>query len=248
MAAALPGGDPLAAALAAGETPSPEMVAAAPMEGLLKPAIGIALLAVFVVTILLASWLTKYSFVYRLTPLNQSPEILRGRAREVIARLGYTDPAVDTADGIILRDNYFHYLEARDKSATRWERLRTETPGPYRFWYRQSPRYFISNSELAVDNPALDVVRDDQFVPRHGGTPALLRRGASATRDSEAQGTQADWSVAFREAGLDIAKFQTAASTWIPLHAYDERAAWDGVDPRRPDNKVHVEAASFQES
>ena len=29
MAAALPGGDPLAAALAAGETPSPEMVAAA---------------------------------------------------------------------------------------------------------------------------------------------------------------------------------------------------------------------------
>src|SRR5947208_10931861 len=31
VAAALPGGDPLAAALAAGETPSPEMVAAAPM-------------------------------------------------------------------------------------------------------------------------------------------------------------------------------------------------------------------------
>jgi serine/threonine-protein kinase len=30
VAAALPGGDPLAAALAAGETPSPEMVAAAP--------------------------------------------------------------------------------------------------------------------------------------------------------------------------------------------------------------------------
>src|SRR5687768_17960836 len=30
VAAALPGGDPIAAALAAGETPSPEMVAAAP--------------------------------------------------------------------------------------------------------------------------------------------------------------------------------------------------------------------------
>jgi len=33
-AAALPGGDPLAAALAAGETPSPEMVAAAQKKGL----------------------------------------------------------------------------------------------------------------------------------------------------------------------------------------------------------------------
>ena len=246
VAAALPGGDPLAAALAAGETPSPEMVAAAPMEGLLKPAIGIALLAVFVVTILLASWLTKYSFVYRLTPLNQSPEILRGRAREVIARLGYTDPAVDTADGIILRDNYFHYLEARDKSATRWERLRTETPGPYRFWYRQSPRYFISNSELAVDNPALDVSgMTSLYLDMEGRLHYFV--GVPPQRETpEAQGTQADWSVAFREAGLDIAKFQTAASTWIPLHAYDERAAWDGVDPRRPDNKVHVEAASFQ--
>src|SRR5262245_50787423 len=38
VAAALPGGDPLAAALAAGETPSPEMIAAAGAEGALSPA------------------------------------------------------------------------------------------------------------------------------------------------------------------------------------------------------------------
>jgi serine/threonine protein kinase len=37
VAAALPGGGPLAAALAAGETPSPEMVAAAGEEGALQP-------------------------------------------------------------------------------------------------------------------------------------------------------------------------------------------------------------------
>src|SRR5882672_6594149 len=46
VAAALPGGDPIAAALAAGETPSPEMVAAAPTEGVLKPAIALGLLAI----------------------------------------------------------------------------------------------------------------------------------------------------------------------------------------------------------
>ena len=44
IAAALPGGDPLAAALAAGETPSPEMVAAAPKEGVLQPYIAMMLL------------------------------------------------------------------------------------------------------------------------------------------------------------------------------------------------------------
>jgi len=40
VAAALPGGDPLAAALAAGETPSPEMVAAAGPHGALRPAVA----------------------------------------------------------------------------------------------------------------------------------------------------------------------------------------------------------------
>ena len=40
VAAALPGGDPLAAALAAGETPSPEMVAAAGEPGGMKPALA----------------------------------------------------------------------------------------------------------------------------------------------------------------------------------------------------------------
>src|SRR5947207_2438208 len=46
VAAALPGGDPLAAALAAGETPSPEMVAAAGDTSALHPAIGAGLVAV----------------------------------------------------------------------------------------------------------------------------------------------------------------------------------------------------------
>src|SRR5271163_1820952 len=45
VAAALPGGDPLAAALAAGETPSPEMVAAAGESEGLRPLIAWALLA-----------------------------------------------------------------------------------------------------------------------------------------------------------------------------------------------------------
>src|SRR5713226_646599 len=47
VAAALPGGDPIAAALAAGETPSPEMVAAAPTESALKPLVAAGLFAVF---------------------------------------------------------------------------------------------------------------------------------------------------------------------------------------------------------
>src|SRR5882762_7609175 len=91
VAAALPGGDPIAAALAAGETPSPEMVAAAPTEGALKPWIAAGLFAVFLGGLALCCWLTKYSAVYRATPLNQSPEVLRAHARDIIRKLGYSE-------------------------------------------------------------------------------------------------------------------------------------------------------------
>ncbi len=49
MALALPGGDPLQAALAMGETPSPEMVAAAGEKTGLRPMVAVAcLLAVII--------------------------------------------------------------------------------------------------------------------------------------------------------------------------------------------------------
>src|SRR5262249_48784407 len=53
VSAALPGGDPLAAALAAGETPSPEMVAAAGAEGALTPARAWTLLSICLAGIVL---------------------------------------------------------------------------------------------------------------------------------------------------------------------------------------------------
>jgi serine/threonine-protein kinase len=69
VSAALPGGDPLAAALAAGETPSPAMVAAAGRVEPVPLAIGLSLLA-FVVLCLggFIALRTVVSF-YRYVPL-----------------------------------------------------------------------------------------------------------------------------------------------------------------------------------
>jgi hypothetical protein len=245
VAAALPGGDPLAAALAAGETPSPEMVAAAPMEGALKPIVAIGLFAGFLLLLAASCWLTKYSVVYRLTPLNQSPEVLRARAHDVIRKLGYNDPAIDSADGFVFT-NYLRYIANRDQSARRWDKLRTESPGPYRFWYRDSPRYFDTSSDIAVDSPALDVSGMNSMYLDMDGRLHWFIHVPPQREPSASAPTQVDWSVLFHEAGLDIATFQKTSSTWVPLHAYDERAAWDGVDPLRPEQKVHVEAASFR--
>ena len=246
VAAALPGGDPLAAALAAGETPSPEMVAAAPTEGALKPQIAIGLLAAFLLLLGVSCWITKYGVAYRLAPLNQSPEVLRARAREVIVKVGITDPALDTADGIVLKEDYLRYLAAQDQSARRWDKLRTQSPSPYRFWYRQSPRYFNTSDEIRVDSPALDVSGMTSLYLDLDGHLHWFVHVPPQREAAAATSAQPDWSMMFHEAGLEISNFQVAKSSWIPLHAYDARAAWDGIDNLHPEIKIHVEAASFQ--
>src|SRR6516165_7048248 len=57
--AALPGGDPLAAAVAAGETPSPQMVADAGEAGRISPRLGLVLLAALAGGLLLLAWLNS---------------------------------------------------------------------------------------------------------------------------------------------------------------------------------------------
>jgi hypothetical protein len=250
VAAALPGGDPIAAALAAGETPSPEMVAAAPKQGILRPALAGALLTSFLVMLALCCWLTKYTAVYRMTGLDQSPEVLRAHARDVIRKLGYTEQPLDTADGVILKQDYLSYIAAHDQSPTRWEKMRTEGPGPYRFWYRQSPRYFETFEDIQVDRPALDVSgMASVYLDMDGRLHWFIGVPPQREPPADPQGVEhptPDWSVPFSEAGLDIKNFQPVASTWVPLHAYDARAAWDGADPAQPEHKIHVEAAAFR--
>jgi serine/threonine-protein kinase len=246
VAAALPGGDPIAAALAAGETPSPEMVAAAPAEGMLKPLTASLLLLTFLLGIALICWSTKYSAIYRMTPLDLPPDALRARAREVIKNMGYTNPPIDSADGIILKGDYLSYIDAHDQSATRWDRLRTEEPGPYRFWYRQSPRHFETIENIEVDKPALDVSgMTSVYLDMKGRLHWFI--GVPPQREPAAgESVAVDWSLPFREAGLDPANFRSVTPTSVPLHAFDTRAAWEGSDPSHPELKTQVEAAAFR--
>ena len=245
VAAALPGGDPIAAALAAGETPSPEMVAAAPKHGILSLVIAGSLLAGFLLLLGVGSWLTRYTAIYRLAPLGDSPEVLRARARDVVKSLGYIEPAVDYADGFVLKTDYLEYIANNDSSPQRWSKMRDIAPGPYRYWYRQSPRYFETIEPIQIDKPALDISgMASLYLGVNGRLHWFL--GVPPQREPQTiEQAHVDWSIPFHAAGLDLKDFQPVTSTWVPLHAYDERAAWDGIDPTHPNEKVHVEAAAF---
>src|SRR4029453_4809769 len=94
VSALLPGGDPLAAALAAGETPSPGLVAAAgEAEGL--PARGGALLvAGTVICLAVLPWLMRPLTLSRLVPVEKTPGVLEDRAPELFLLLVFPHPGV----------------------------------------------------------------------------------------------------------------------------------------------------------
>ncbi|HEX8710052.1 MAG TPA: serine/threonine-protein kinase, partial [Pyrinomonadaceae bacterium] len=90
VAAALPGSDPLAAAIAAGETPSPEMVAAAPKEGSLRPAVALLCLSAVLVALVFLCVASESVSLLRIVSPKKPPEVLADRASSVARRLGYT--------------------------------------------------------------------------------------------------------------------------------------------------------------
>lgn len=69
--ASRPGGDPLQAALLAGETPSPEMVAAASKVGGLRPAVAWACLSLVILGLVGAGLLSRWTAYYRHVPFEK---------------------------------------------------------------------------------------------------------------------------------------------------------------------------------
>jgi serine/threonine-protein kinase len=250
VAAALPGGDPLAAALAAGETPSPEMVAAAPKEGALRPAVAVSLLVSFFALFALACFFSDSVTLYSLVPLDKSPEVLRERATEIAKKLGYADAPTDSIYGVHPDRNYLQYVMETDSSQSRWDALKTGQPPAFYFWYRQSPRYFVVETilPLEADNPPETVSGMVKVLLDMQGQLRLFSAVPPQREAAENRGQPAapDWSRLFTEAGLNQANFQAVESTWVPQHAYDVRAAWDGVYPLQPEIKIHVEAAAYR--
>jgi serine/threonine-protein kinase len=152
VAAALPGGDPLAAALAAGETPSPEMVAAAGPQGALRPAVAWTCLVASLVLIMGTSmFLAPRATDWGLSPMPKSPEVLSDRAQDLARKLGYTS-IVDRADWIGPDVDYIEYASAH-ASATDWKRTAGQVwPSAANFRYRQSPQWLMP-SRIDVGPP-----------------------------------------------------------------------------------------------
>jgi serine/threonine-protein kinase len=252
VAAALPGGDPLAAALAAGETPSPELVAAAGEAGTLSPATGALCFAGVLAGLLALAPLTRDDVsLIGLTNIERSPQALTERAHTALRNLGYTDSAADEANGYTTDLDYLRYIDENDRSGTRWRALASPQPPALLFWHRQSPRRLVpiggANIVSQLNPPNTRSGMRSVTLDRTGRLVSLLAVPAQAEKaqDSGASAAPAaDWNPLFVEAGLSIARFTLAQPLWIPPIFADERAAWEGTYPDRPDVPIRIEAAA----
>jgi serine/threonine-protein kinase len=249
IAAALPGGDPLQAALAAGETPSPEMVAAArSSEDALRPAVAVTCLAAVFLVLSFLLLLSGKVMMHRNVPLEKSPEILAERAREIVKKLGYTDAPTDTDYRFSVDLGYLEHAVESDSSPDGWRRLASGQPVVIYFWYRQSPRYLNKLILLGRDvpDPPLDVsgLTHVELDPR--GRLMEFYRVPPQLDAQSGSASPPDWSPLFTAAELDTANFKAAESRWVPPVAYDARAAWEGALPDYPQIPLRLETAAYR--
>src|SRR5258706_718315 len=138
LAAALPGGDALSAALAAGETPSPQLVASAGTTVGLKPAIAISVLAAIIVSLAALYVVLPRLHVASHVSMENPPEVLTAKARDLLHKLGYNDRPVDWASGFGDLAGYMNYRQSKHvKTPADWDRLLAGRPSPVSQWDRQ---------------------------------------------------------------------------------------------------------------
>jgi hypothetical protein len=250
VAAALPGGDPLAAALAAGETPSPEMVAAAGESETISVRSAVASLALVVGGLISLAVAYPYTSILERTPFEYPPEALAQKSRDLIHAFGYPEKPADSAYQFALDDQFRRHSLTNQTKQVYAAQLAAAQPALLSFNYRQSPRPLETVGASGVPSPV-------DPAPTVAGMISLRLDGLGRLLFFQAMTPQLDvppaqpagpfdWRALFTAGGLDPARFQPTEPRWLPLAAFDARAAWTGSYPVTPEVPVRVEAAAWR--
>ncbi len=229
VAAALPGADPLAAAMAAGETPSPETVAAAGESVSMSTPASLTLLAAVLLGIAASAFLARYANVLGAIRGGKPPDVLAERAREVIARGEHNPNAADSA----------WWFEANREDLPRLSR---GSPDGMHFIYRQSPQPMIPQNQFTIvdrSNPPPDVPGMVTVVLNAVGR---LREFSAVPVPDEKPGPPVEWSALLSEAGFGAAQLAAPDPKVLPPTAFDARQDWQASDSGQT---ITVTAAAY---
>ena len=222
---ALPGGDPLAAAVAAGETPSPELVANAGAEGSVRPLYaGIAVL--FVLAGLVALSIIQGPY---LRGLDRSQQVLSVRAEEMLRHATGKAPPRFSSNGLRYAPTAKDSTPGADSLATTRRAVPRKATPSKQYWRRWSP------SPLVVMDlhTAGSTISDPPQTYPGSGTIVLDTRGRllalavvpEAVPDSAVRG-RVDWAGVLRAADRDPADAVAIAPPRGFAAPADTIAAW----------------------
>jgi len=259
VAAALPGGDPLAAALLAGETPSPEMVAAAGAASHLHQMHAWALFLLVVLGLVATAWTAPFTNLVNLVRPPRPPAVLADRAQEIVRALGGDTAPVQRVGWFTLDQDVINLMTRGAAAPDAWARLPERYPGILRYVYRTSPRWVIpfgaawnGNRWSLVDPPR---VQPGMVTVELDPAGKLLHyESVVARRDSlraAPPATLLETAPLFAIAGLDTAHLEAVVPIASPPLASDTRRAWirpvwsdNGGWHGNRDNATRYEAAA----
>jgi serine/threonine-protein kinase len=254
IAAALPGGDALADALAAGETPSPALIAAAGETDALGVLPGILLLTASVVGMLVFAWASSRVSTVGRSTLDLPPAVLIDRAMQLARTLGHLEPSADDAYQFQFNGDYLNWVQRTRRTPERWDVLATGYPSALQFWYRTSTgemtpaeHSFVSRNDpqLIYSHMRLTVLDSTGRLLEFRAVPPQVDDRRAEAASTEPAGSS-PWRTLFDAAGLDMIQFIPVTSLWTPPVYADSRIAWEGAMPQRSDQRLRIEGASVR--
>jgi hypothetical protein len=227
----LPGGDPLAAALRAGETPSPRIVAAAGAQGSLSRTAAWSMLTAIAALFALALYVRSVHSLGPYAPPMPSPEVLHDRATAFLRT--FDVPAEGSPIATLLGEHEYHAWLIRH---SRWEAMRR---GPSLVTYRLEYGGSKKQSEV-LPRVSSAPGRTDVEVDAQGRLLFLM-----STPRGEIQPRALDWSALLGAAGLEFGSLRPIPPRFLPSAPFDTLRAWSGTYPgdRTP---IRVEAAAWR--
>ncbi|MEE8523938.1 MAG: serine/threonine-protein kinase, partial [Thermoanaerobaculia bacterium] len=237
VAAELPGADQLALALAAGQTPAPEVVAAARTDDGLAPGIAAALLTALLAILTGILVLGDRAYPTRARWADQPPAVMVERCQRMLERLGHGEAEPGAGD------RAWGFYPGGDGVGKSGEEL---------FWYRRSPEPLVPTHFAAIFYPRVDFNDPPPFdngmvrmLLDHYGRLLALRavveqnEGEVEVEDGDAGGATVDWAGVLAAAGFDPASLTAATPRTTPPVFADQRTAWTS-------SEVRIEAAAHQ--
>ena len=247
VSALLPGGDPLAAALAAGETPSPELVAAAGRSEGLKLKYSAPMALALLAFLLALPWIRLDREKHSLIPMDIAPDALAGKVREFAAAFGYPDTPADTNFWMLNQEQLFTKAsQSATGSPKGREELRRWFKGepPINLWYRESPLPMVTWNGLVSSSAPAPITAG--MIEARMNTLGELRRFDAVPPQVPAvpDPHPIDAALIAKATGIDVTKMEETEPKFAPLYAFDWQRAWKGKHPRL-DLDIQVEVAAW---